>query len=173
MANIGNFAFCSNPVCRVFSLSSGLLMIFNFLNKSARCGWRKGGLIQFQWKDLVGELQVWVTCAAVWSVVLSKSTFPWRRGTFMGSMAECLAASWENEYLQVLSDQCPSQSATNVSPENPNLDSVSGILNSTEIGSCKIHLTFVQKVLHWSSNWTLWMSTIIKIYSSFSWNVNT
>lgn len=75
MANIGNFAFCSNAVCRVFSLSLGLLMIFNFLNKSARCEWRKGGLIQYQWKDLVGELQVWVKCDVVWfSVVLSKST---------------------------------------------------------------------------------------------------
>lgn len=177
MANTGNFAFCSNTVCRVFSLSSGLLMIFNFLKKSASCGWRKGGLIQFQWKDLVGELQVWVNCAALqFSVALSKSTeylcslekFWW------GNMAECRAASWKNEDLKVLSDQILHKVLLTWAQKTQILIQSQAFLDSTdtEITSCQIHLNFVQKVLHQSSNWMLWISTITKIYSSFSWNAN-
>lgn len=159
-------------------------MVFNFLMKCL-LQMKGRGSIQFQWEVLVEELQTGERgvrqAHSRWYFPKAQGVFiPWKRGTCVRRMR----LGWGRESCSILEEprdlQCCQSSVLHKvlltwAQKTLSLIQSPGILGSPEAGivSCQIHLTFVQKVLHQSSSWMLWISTIIKIYRSFSWKVNT
>lgn len=159
-------------------------MVFNFLTKCL-LQMKGRGSIPFQWEVLVEELRMGERgvrqAHSQWYFPKAQSVFIlWKRGTWVRRMR----LGWGRVSCSILEEprdlQCCQSSVLHKvlltwAQKTSGLIQSPAILSSPEAGivSCQIHLTFVQKVLHWSSSWMLWISTIIKIYRSFSWNVNT